>query len=91
MGESRKGVLGLGTESFFSSSHLRNPVMVARQYKKANFVLASHLMQARSSSASGLLPPCTKPVGTCGLQSCHSKRRQDPGGVWDHFKDQDFK
>lgn len=46
VGESRKGILGLGTESFSSSSHLRNPVMVAQQYKKAHFVLASHLMQA---------------------------------------------
>ena len=95
MGESRKRILGLGTESFFSSSHLRNPVMVAQRYKKAHFVLASPLMQAgwllSSSSGSGLLPPCSKPVGTCGLQSCHSERRQDPGGVWDQFKDQDFK
>lgn len=78
---------------FFSSSHHRNPVMVAQPYKKAHF--ASHLMQAgwllSSSSGSGPLPPCSKPVGTCGLQSCHSKRRQDPGGVWDQFKDQDFK
>ena len=69
MGESRKRILGLGTESFFSSSHLRNPVMVAQQYKKAHFVLASHLMQAgwllSSSSGSGLLPPCSKPIGTC--------------------------